>query len=1310
METRQRPAGYLAIASAAAFCLVAAPLSGWSQPLAPTAHFVGVQTPFSTSTSLCHAAGVAADGSGNVYISDDCNNVVLKETPSGGSNVETMVVNASSSGESYFLPVAVAADAAGDVYVLDAGDNVVLKETPSGNSYTQSLVPTGELNNPSGIAVDASGNVYIADTNNGKVLKETLSSGTYTESAVASGLGGPFGLAVDASGNLYISDEYDGKVWEETWSSGSYSQSEIEQVSEPLGIAVDQYGNVYVTDYVLLNVTEAKPAGAGSFTFSTVTSFPALSPAGIAVDWNENIYFADDYTDQVWQVSQTGANFYRQNVGSASSSELAIFRFDSAGELGSTAVVTEGAAGLDFSSASGGNCASLQPYNTGDLCDMSVDFAPTLSGPRHGAAELLDRGGNVLAAGNLQGTGVAPMVNFAPGTTVPLASVSNPPSVAVDASGNLYIASPATDAVYKETLSGGSYTQSTIMSSSTGLADPWGIAVDGAGNVYVADVDESAVFKASPSLGGYNVTTVANQASNGLSSSMGVAVDGSGNVYIADINNARVLKETLLDGIYVQSVVANSSNGLISPAAVAVDGSGNVYIADDSTNAVYKETLQAGSYSQTTLAAGLAGALGVTVDGAGDVYLSNTFNGQVLKETPSGGGYTESAVTVSNLSTPFGLAADGYGDLYIADPSNNNVVEVNFASGPSLTFAATPTDTYSSDSPQVVTVENVGNATLAFPPSVANPVLSANFFFSNQGANDCLRTIQGTPPGTLAPGGSCILPVNFDPGPLSLGAVSGTLVLADNSLNVNYATQTLTLNGTGVAPVPPTLNQPSGCSTTPTPPNGTICTLSGSSATFSWTTGSGITSYELWLSSVNFGSNDAFNSGAITGTSVAVPTIPTNGATLFATLRYHMNGTWLSADYAYTEAGTPAPPVLTSPSASPLSGSNLTFTWTSGTGVTDYELWLSALSAGGNDLYNSGVIAPNGNPTVSLTPPSGVPTKGVNLYVTLRYHLNGTWQTANYLFTEAGTSAPPAIQSVIPCAAPGVPCTLQSSTETFTWSTGTGAVAYELWLGSSVGGHDVYNSGASTNTSAIATGIPQNGVNLYATLLYRMNATWLTVPYVFTEAGTAAAPVLTTPVPCSSATPTLACQLTNSPGSPSVAFSWSAGTGPTAFQFLLGTAAPGSSNVYNSGVIAASTTTVIAPSVPTNGVYIYARLLWRTNGVWQHADYSYLEAGTPSQGSLYSPAPCTTVTPTSSCVLPGASATFQWNAGTGVSAYEVYVGTKGKGSSSIFNSGVLTGLQVTVSNLPTNGSTVYVRLYSKIDGAWQFTDYTYEAQ
>ena len=82
--------------------------------------------------------------------------------------------------------------------------------------------------------------------------------------------------------------------------------------------------------------------------------------------------------------------------------------------------------------------------------------------------------------------------------------------------------------------------------------------------------------------------------------------------------------------------------------------------------------------------------------------------------------------------------------------------------------------------------------------------------------------------------------------------------------------------------------------------------------------------------------------------------------------------------------------------------------------------------------------------------------------------------------------------------------------------------------------------------------------------------------------------------------------------------------------------------------------------------------------------------------------------PTPGSTLPGSTVTFCWTAATGATEYHLHVGTT-YGGREIYSASQGTNLSKTLSNLPTNGSTIYVRLWSKINGTWQYDDYTYTA-
>jgi hypothetical protein len=255
------------------------------------------------------------------------------------------------------------------------------------------------------------------------------------------------------------------------------------------------------------------------------------------------------------------------------------------------------------------------------------------------------------------------------------------------------------------------------------------------------------------SVSGYTETVLVG---SGLHSATGVAVDGSGNVYYCnsssnsgDLGIQSVVRKTLSGGSYTDSTVADISTGLDNPIDVAVDASGNVYIVDTDIGKVWKETPSGGGYTQTTVGSGLNHPRGVAVDGRGNVYLADTGNLRVLKEAPSAGSYTQTTVTTA-LQFSVGIAVDGNGNLYIADYDKDKVLELNIVDPPILNFADTNVGSTSSDSPQTVTMSNIGNANLTFPvPATGNsPSISTGFTLGgSRRCNQQQRVSDLTPSG-----------------------------------------------------------------------------------------------------------------------------------------------------------------------------------------------------------------------------------------------------------------------------------------------------------------------------------------------------------------------------------------------------------------------------------------------------------------------------------------------------------------------------------------------------------------------------------
>jgi hypothetical protein len=126
---------------------------------------------------------------------------------------------------------------------------------------------------------------------------------------------------------------------------------------------------------------------------------------------------------------------------------------------------------------------------------------------------------------------------------------------------------------------------------------------------------------------------------------------------------------------------------------------------------------------------------------------------------------------------------------------------VDVADPPALNFTKTRLESASTDSPQTITVTNIGNVALAFPVPVTgtNPTIAASFKLDS--ATTCPEVSASGAAGSMAAGGSCVYATSFIP--VSGGAISGSLLLTDTNLNLaspGDSMQSIALSGTGMAP------------------------------------------------------------------------------------------------------------------------------------------------------------------------------------------------------------------------------------------------------------------------------------------------------------------------------------------------------------------------------------------------------------------------------------------------------------------------------------------------------------------------------
>ena len=774
------------------------------------------------------------------------------------------------------------------------------------------------------------------------------------------------------------------------------------------------------------------------------------------------------------QVSFTGtaasSGFGSHAIGSLSAAQALSFSISANTTVGSIAVLTTGAANLDFTNTPASSC-SVQNYSQVTQCTVQVKFAPSAVGLRMGAVVFyseVNNSGTALATVPIYGTGTGPQIGFGPGTATAIDPKVNgcfllePVAVAFDGAGDLFIAELY--GVVKLPAGGGAATAVYPTVNGEGLDYPSGLAIDGAGNLFISDFEHNRVVEV-PAGGGAATAIDPTVKGKSLDGPFGLAVDAMGNLYIADALNWRVVEVPAGGGAAIAIDPLVNGAGLENPQGVALDGAGDLFIADTMGRRVVELPAGGGAaivIDPTVNGLSLWNTYGVGVDAVGNLFIADTDRGRVV-EVPAGGGAPVAIDPLVNnkaLGGPNSVAVDSAGDVFIVDTFNNRLVELQRSQPPALNYPY-PTNvgtTDTADGAQTVQILNIGNK----PLTLAAINYPADFSQGSGDANECTGTT------TLSVGQECDVLADF--APQHGGLLSENITLTDNTLNLTGAQQSMMASGNAVV---------LAALTSPMP----ATSLSGTGITFTWTAVPGASGYKLWLGSTGAGSNNLYKSVANTVTSVAVKGLPVNGETIYARLFTSFNGTLEYIDQTYSAA---AASVIASPApGSTLAGASVAFTWPPAGGATNYTLLLGSTGPGSYNLWDSGATT-----ATSLTF-SAMPVNGETIYARLSTNFNGTLVHSDSTYTAAN----PIFATMI-SPLPG--STLAGASVTFKWAPGATATIYQLQLGTTgVGSSDVYNSGSITATSVTANKLPTTGITVYVRLRSESGGTWSYLDYTY---------------------------------------------------------------------------------------------------------------------------------------------------------------------------------------------------------------------
>jgi sugar lactone lactonase YvrE len=426
------------------------------------------------SAKLNGPLSVATDASGNLYIADAGNNRIRRvsagiiSTVAGDGTVGFSGDGGAALGAELASPSLVTVDSSGNIYIVDSGNQRIRKvsngliSTIIGNGATGSggdgnPAISVELSLAPSVAVDGSGNLYFAEVGAERVRKVsggtiTTVAGTGTQGysgdngpATSAQLSGPLGLAVDAAGNLYIADTGNDRIRKESNGTittvagngtegytGDGGPATSAQLKHPVAVAADSAGNLYIAD-------------TGNQVVRKVSNGVITTIAGKCVSF----FCSGDAPDS----------------GPAASGQL------------------NGPVGLALDSA--GSVYVADAANSG-IRKISNGVMTTVAGTPHGSAQ------NGFVQRGYSGDG-------GPATS---AQMNYPVAIAVDASGNLYIADALNQRIRK--VSNGVI--NTVVGNGTAgfvgdggaplsaeLAYPSGVAVDASGNIYIADAGNKRI-------------------------------------------------------------------------------------------------------------------------------------------------------------------------------------------------------------------------------------------------------------------------------------------------------------------------------------------------------------------------------------------------------------------------------------------------------------------------------------------------------------------------------------------------------------------------------------------------------------------------------------------------------------------------------------------------------------------------------------------------------------------------------------------------------------------------------------------------
>jgi len=1228
---------------------------------------VGPQAVFATTTSGVYLPsaetslgsgfnlpiGLAVDANGNVFVADTHNFAVKEIVAVNGSIPASPTIKTLGSGFNY--PWSVAVDGAGNIFVgndLSNGNGAVY-EIVAASGYT-TVNTLGEFSGPTHVAVDGSGNVFVVGFVDNGAVYEILAAGGYTTvNTLASGFSYPAGVAVDGSGNVFVIDSGNNAV-KEIVAAGGYTTVNTlgSGFNSPSGVAVEGSGNVFVTDYGNSRLVELDYADSPSLSFSTTPqgSVSADSPRTVTVinDGNADL-------------------------------ELSAVSYPP-----------------DFPEAIGDTnaCTGSTSLSSGQVCDLPIEFAPeTVNSALSEDVMLTDNALNVTGAQQsiaVSGTSTGSIV-------ATHLSVSTPANVGAGVPFTITVtaldASGGTATGYNGTVSFTSTDATAVLPAASKLTAGVGTfqaTLNTEGNQTITATDAANSFTATSGTidvgatppGVFPGQSTVNFGSEAIGSpsgaqtltfsigagttvgSIAVVTQGAPNLDFTDATGTTCTATTYSSSsTCVVNVTFNPRfAGTRTGAVVFYSGAGSTGTVLASTSMYGIGTgpqiayilSQAITINPVVNGEGLGQPHYAVKDGAGDLFISDFFNNRVV-EIPAGGGAAIAFNPIVNgqgLYNPAGMAVDGAGDLYIADGLNARVVEVPAGGG-----AATAID------------PTVNGVALVFPNEIA--LDGAGDLFIADGWHE--RVVE-----VPAGGGT---PIAFSPvvdGQGLSGYVEGlALDTAGDLFIADSGNSRIILVPAGGGA--PQSYDPVADGVGLNFPNSVAVDAAG-----------------------NLFITDEYNNrlvearvGSQAGT-VIYQILDGESLNSPGDLYIDQAGNLFLGDYGnnrLVEVVRSQPPAVNFPTATPVGSVD----------TTDGTQTVQIQNIGNEALDFTALSYPADFPEASgdSIPCTGSTSLGVGLTCDLPIAFSpenaGSPLSEDVTLTDNALNVSGAQQLIavsgtatsvvathfsVTTTAPvftGAPFTVTVSAQN---STGAIATTYNGTVRFSSSDPLFVNPGPLTLTS----GVGQATVTLNTAGTQTITATD-TIAFKLTGSGS-----FSVIPPDTLYRPAQGSVLTG----PEVTFTWSPASGATGYSLWLGTTGLGSKDLYDSGEWLVTSFKV--GDLPTNGATIYARLYTSFGKRTVHSDYVYTAT---TQAAM--------ISPTGGSVLAGTSQMFTWSAASGASGYALWLSGIGPGLNDLYDSHEWPWTSATANGLPTNGATIYARLFTTYGNATVYSDYTYTA-